>query len=154
MENPLNNPIFLLFISFTIGVLIDPMIKSTEWYKKMVTKNYINDRMTKNIGVLWIRKLIVNSPLKYFNLNVYIKDRPKKEDLIEMKKHMDTAEMSHLIAFYILLILCIVYVFIGKDWRLILSIFILNLLFNLYIVFLQQYNKRRINRFLKFFEKE
>ena len=67
---------------------------------------------------------------------------------------MNDAEIGHLIGFYVLLLLCLVYIFLGKNWKLILFIFVMNIILNLYLVFLQQYNKRRVNRFLKFFEKE
>jgi len=154
MDSFFHNPIALIFVSYAIGASIDPMIKNTDWYMKMASKNYISDKMTENIGVLLLGKIIIATPLRNFNKKLYLKGKPKKEEFLQLKQDMDGAEIGHLIGFYVLILLCIVYIFIGKSWTLILAIFLCNIILNLYLVFLQQYNKRRINRFLKFFEKD
>ena len=154
MDSFFHNPIALLFLSYGIGAFLTPVLKNTAWYKRMTFKNHVNDQWTKYLGILLLGKIIIATPLKMFNPKLFLKGRPKKKELIQLKKDMNDAEIGHLIGFYVLLLLCIVYIFIGKSWKVILVIFICNIFFNLYLVFLQQYNKRRINRFLKYFEKE
>ena len=154
MDNFFHNPIALLFVSYAIGASLTPMLQKTAWYKREISKNYLSDKTTNNLGVLLLGKIIIATSLRYFNQNLYLKGRPKKEDLLKIKQVMHDAEIGHLIGFYVLLLLCLIYIFLGKDWRLILGIFIMNIILNLYLVFLQQYNKRRVNRLLKIFEKE
>jgi len=141
MENFFDNPFALLFASYGIGAAIHSLFKNTAWYQRMISKNYLSDDWTKRLGVLLLGKIIIATPLRNFNKKLYIKGRPQKEELLQLKQDMDDAEMGHLFGFYVLVILCVVYIFLGKSWKLILAIFIINIILNLYLVFLQQYKQ-------------
>jgi len=52
MESFFHNPIALLFLSYGIGAAVVPIVKDTDWFKRMTAKNFINDKWTKYSGVL------------------------------------------------------------------------------------------------------
>jgi len=153
MDAFFENPIALLFASYGIGASITGVIQSRAWFASITNYNWLNDKWTKYLGVLLLGKIIIATPLRIFNPKLYLKRRPKEKELLQMKKDMDGAEIGHLIGFIVLLILCVVYIFIGKSWKLILGLFLMNIVLNLYLVFLQQYNKRRVNRLLKVYRR-
>jgi hypothetical protein len=92
-----------------------------------------------------IRKTI----LGLFNKNLRLKGKADLETLKTLKIEMGYAEEGHLVAFYFLVLVNILFVFFGLDWRYIVLFFILNIVFNMYLVLLQQFNKRRIDRVLE-----
>ena len=153
MDAFFENPIALLFMSYGIGASITGVIQHKTWFASISNYNWLNDKWTKYLGVLLLGKIIIATPLRLFNPKLYLKGRPKEKELLQLKQDMDGAEVGHLIGFIVLLILCIVYIFIEKSWKLILIIFLTNIILNLYLVFLQQYNKRRVNRLLKIVRK-
>lgn len=143
------NPIFLIFTSYAFGVLGTSLIKLLGIYKWFENHNYIGDELTKNLGISRFGWLIRNSFMGKFNPKLKYKGRLNKERLIQLKKDMTFAENNHLIAFILLQILIVFLAFKNIEMWQIVSYTILNLIFNLYLVFLQQFNKRRIDKILK-----
>jgi hypothetical protein len=148
MDAILFNPICMLFLSFMFGAFAHSAFAKTTWYKKYFHLNFIDDQTTKSIGVLWIEWLILNSPLRIFNTALKIEGRPSKTDLIKLREVMTAAELSHLIGFVFILPIVFYYILIGKSALLIISMTILNILFNVYTALTQQYNKRRLDKLL------
>lgn len=62
---------------------------------------------------------------------------------------MTAAELSHIMAFGVIVPIIIYYCIAGKSSLLILSLAILNILFNGYTALTQQYNKRRLDRVIR-----
>ena len=143
------NPIFLIFTSYAIGVLGTGIIRLLGLYDWFENHNYIGDNLTRKLGVLKFGWLIRNSFMGKFNQKLKIKGGINKGKLIELKKDMTFAENNHLIGFILLQILIVFLAFKRIEMWQILSYSILNIIFNLYLVFLQQFNKRRIDRILK-----
>ena len=83
-----------------------------------------------------------------FNQKLKFKGGPNQEKLEQLKKNMTYAENNHLIAFIILQILVVILAFMEIEMWQIVSYTLLNIIFNLYLVFLQQYNKRKIDKIL------
>jgi len=132
------NPIFLIFASYTIGVLGTGILKLFGIYDWFENHNYISDNLTRKLGVT-----------KTFNQKLKFKGRLNKEKLEQLKTDMTFAENNHLVAFILLQILIVLLLILGIEFWHIIAYSILNVVFNLYLVFLQQYNKRRIDRILE-----
>lgn len=84
-----------------------------------------------------------------FNKKLTLGAKADKETLQKLVKEMTYAEVGHLIAFVALLILNVTLPLLGYSLTYVLILFLTNIVFNLYLVFLQQYNKRRIISLLK-----
>lgn len=143
------NVIFWIFVSYAIGAMLtDFLVKKLKvrWFEN---KNYISDQWTKRLGILFFGWMIKNSFMGMFSRHLTIKKSGGAEELQTLKTNMGYSEVGHLIAFYFLLLVNITFVFMGLEWWYILLFFLINIVFNLYLVFLQQYNKRRIDRIIK-----
>lgn len=84
-----------------------------------------------------------------FNQKLKYKGKLNQERLVKLKHEMTLSEVGHMIAFYFLLLINLLFVYLKVDWRYIIVFFMLNIIFNFYLVLLQQYNKRRIDKLLK-----
>jgi Na+/H+-dicarboxylate symporter len=142
------NPLALLFLSFAIGAFLHALLSKFHWYKLLDQLNFISDKMTKQIGVLRLEWFILKTPLRVFNQALKIEGRPTKEQLIKLREVMTAAELSHLIGFVVLIPFIIYYITSGQSLLLIISITVLNILFNGYTALTQQFNKRRLDRLL------
>lgn len=143
------NPILLVFASYALGVLGTGLIKLFGLYKRFENHNYISDKLTKNLGVLKFGWLIRNSFMGMFNPKLKFSGKLNEEKLIQLSADMTFAENNHLVGFVLFQGLIFVLAFWGIAIWQILSYTLINIIFNLYLVFLQQYNKRRISRVLK-----
>ena len=139
----------MIFVSYGAGVLGTGIIKLLGVYDYFENHNYIGDNLTEKLGVLKLGWLIRNSFLGKFNQKLKFKGGLNQEKLMQLKDDMTFAENNHLIGFVLLQVLIVILAYKRiKIWQ-ILSYTILNIIFNLYLVFLQQFNKRRIDRILK-----
>ena len=148
MNSFIYNPVFWIFLSYAIGqILADYLVKKKKvnWFED---HNYLDEKRTRSIGVLRLGWMIRNSFMGWFNKKLRLKPSAGLEDLQTLKREMNYAEAGHLVAFYFLLIVNIWFVFMKLEWWYILLFFMINLVFNMYLVLLQQYNKRRIQRLI------
>ncbi|WP_179335653.1 glycosyl-4,4'-diaponeurosporenoate acyltransferase CrtO family protein [Winogradskyella costae] len=137
------------FVSWTIGLLLNNVVKHRPFYGKISHLNFIkNEVLRQSIGLSKLSWIIKNSFFKVFNKNLNLKNRTNREDLQSIRTEMVYAEIGHLIGFVFLLIVSVI-----KLWNgLLLSaliVFLFNIIFNLYPILLQQQNKSRIDRILK-----
>lgn len=144
------NPIFLIFSSYGLGVIITEfLLKPLSLYPRLQNHNYISDQLTKQLGVLKFGWLIRNSFMGLFNPNLKYKGKANLTTLQQLRSDMTYAEVNHLNGFILMLIFTLLSPLWGFElWYIVLLIFV-NIIFNLYLVFLQQYNKRRINRIIE-----
>lgn len=143
------NPIFLLFLSYGFGALATALLRKSNWFKWFENHNYIGDQCTKRLGILHLGWIIRKSFLGIFNKKLVYSGKMNNRKLKALKDEMTLSENSHLLAFISLQFL-ITYLFMIEIpmWQ-IISYTLLNIIFNLYLVLLQQYNKRRIDRLLQ-----
>ena len=149
MDSFIYNPIFWIFLSYAVGQIIADYLlrkKKVEWFEN---HNYISDRLTKSMGILFFGWLIRHSFMGWFNKKLRLKPSASRDDLMILKSEMTSAEAGHLVAFYFLLIVNFTFILFGLEWWYIVLFFLINMVFNMYLVFLQQYNKRRIDKVLK-----
>jgi len=145
----LYNPIFWVFFSYMIGAWMTSLIMKTRLNKYFVGNHFLSDVWTKRLGILHFGWLIKHSFMGIFNQNLKYKGKLNAKKLHQLKHEMTLAEVGHLIAFLFLVLINLLFIYLEMDWRYILVFFILNIIFNFYLVLLQQYNKRRINKLLK-----
>lgn len=138
--------IAISLISWTVGMIINGMLVKTEYYQKLSNLNFIESKtLNKNIGIEYFKWIVKNTFFKFFNQNIKLKDR--KTDLVEIRKEMTLAEISHLIAFIFVTFFAI-YKGFSDNFLFGLVIMLVNILMNLYPSLLQQENKRRIDKLI------
>jgi len=135
-------------ISWAIGIVVNAiLIRSPFYYQKLSNLNFIkSDRLNKLIGIEIFKRMIIFSPLKYFNPKLSIKKQVKVSELPDLRREMTIAEISHLIAFAFVMIFVIIKLLNGQ-YAFALVMLMINILMNLYPSLLQQQNKRRIDKF-------
>lgn len=84
----------------------------------------------------------------WFNRDLKLKPSADIETVQILKRNMGYAEAGHLVAFFFLLIVNGAFIFYKLDWMYVIFFFFMNIVFNMYLVLLQQYNKRRIDKVL------
>jgi len=143
------NVFFWIFISYAVGQIVSDILVKKFKVKWFEGHNYISDVSTKWLGVLVFGWMIKNSFMGWFNKKLRLKPSADIDALRPLRKDMGHGESGHLVAFYFLLVVNIVFIFWGLEWWYIVTFFFMNVVFNLYLVFLQQYNKRRIDRIIE-----
>lgn len=139
--------ISVVFMSWIIGMIINSILVKTEWYKKISNLNFIKSKsLNKIIGMNYFKWIVKNSFFKFFNQKISLNN--KKTDLVEIRKEMTFAEISHLIAFGSVTVIAI-NIFITQNFLFALIIMIVNIVMNLFPSLLQQQNKRRIDVLIK-----
>lgn len=130
------------FISWIIGMIFNGIIMKTEYYKKISNLNFIEN---KNIGIEYFKWIVKNTFFKFFNQKIKLTN---KTELVEIRKEMTIAEISHLIGFIFVTVISI-YKSISHNYLFGLTIMFVNILMNLYPSLLQQENKRQIDKLIK-----
>jgi len=143
-----NNIIALIFLSYAIGSVLHTVFDKYKWYHKYYSLQFLSDALSKKLRLPAIGQFIVNSIFGKFNPHLTYKGKADIEKLKNLHKVMIGAELGHLIAFIFLVIVCIIYIVIQKNWMITLGLFVANIFLNLFLVFIQQYNKRRVKRIL------
>lgn len=143
------NPIFWIFVSYAIGAWLSAIIVNSSLNKYVLDKHFMSDTWTKRLGILHFGWLIRHSFMRVFNQKIKYKGKLNHEKLVQLKHEMTLAEVGHLIGFYFLMIINLLFIYLKVDWRYVLVFFVLNIIFNFCLVLLQQYNKRRIDKLIK-----
>lgn len=137
----------LSVISWLVGIIVNTILLKTPYYKKLSNFNFIpSKKVNDRIGIKYIKWIVKNTPFKFFNQKIKVKD--KKTDLNEIRHEMTVAELGHLIGFIFVAIFAI-YKSFSVNILFGASIMIANFLMNLYPSLLQQENKRRIDKLIK-----
>lgn len=129
-----------------IGMLINNVIKHKQFYNSLTNLNFVvSEKANRLLGVLLLKYIIIHSFWGKFNplLTIKVKNR---ETLVQLRKEMTYAEISHLICFILILILLPVCYVLKFHDDIIIPLFICNIIFHFYPPLLQQYNKRRLDK--------
>ncbi len=142
------------FISWMVGIIFHSMLTKTEYYVKLSNLNIIKSRsVNKMIGMGIFKWIVRNTFFKFFNPKLKLKYKVDISDLEALRMEMTSAEISHLIGF-LFVVIFIVNKLVHFEFLFALILTIINILMNLYPSLLQQENKRRIDKTIKFFRKE
>ena len=150
MDTLLDNPIFFLCLSYTFGLVVDQVLRKTIDYSRISGfQLFRNARTYEQIGILHFRRLLVRSRL---TMNPGLKDGIKDWDVESLKTvrdHMAGAEIGHWAGAVFLLGVTFAAAWFRRNPTLVVGYLVLNLLGNVYLSLLQQYNKRHLDRILK-----
>ena len=140
--------IAITFFSMVIGIGINELIKSKEFYKSFSNWIFIkNDLVYRLIGIKYMKWLVYKTFWKNVNTKLIIDKRPSLIELNLLKQEMIYAEISHLVGFIFTLIISTISIIYEKiEFGIILIA--TNVIFNLYPALLQQKNKNRINKLI------
>lgn len=134
-------------------MLLNALIKNSAFYAKLANFHFVSsDKFNKAIGLYAFAWIVKNTFFKFFNQKIKLDKKLTYGELIELRKEMTIAEISHLIGF-----IFVTYFALQKgvsDSVLFgLTIMLINTLMNFYPSLLQQFNKRRLDRLIKITER-
>ena len=142
--NPLNNTFLLLFISWSIGAITEPLLR--RWIDYREVQNYVlrKSRFYRLIRVTLLRSLIIKAGL---NCNSKLKTIPGRslKSLMAVRQAMTEAEIGHWIGFAAMLLATFWAFLLHASVMVLLSHMAVNVLGNVYPCLLQQYNRRRLD---------
>ncbi len=95
------------------------------------------------LGVLWYRRILLASPMRFFNNNIRFSASRSLAALDSVRMHMADAEIAHWIGFAAMLVLNVI-AWWYYGFKVGLAHLIFNLIGNLYPCLLQQYNRHRL----------
>lgn len=142
--------IAITFISFIVGMAVNAVLKKTNFYNnKLAYLNFIkSEKLNKWFGVDIVKWVVKNTPFKYFNQNLKLKNKIEKTDLHVLRNEMTSSEIDHLIGFVFVSIFALVK-FYKTEWLFGITIMFVNIWMNFIPSLLQQQNKRRIDKLIK-----
>jgi hypothetical protein len=88
--------------------------------------------------------MLISTFWRHFNPKIKIAGKVNRNDLLNLRKEMTYAEISHLIAFVAVLIFAAIK-YSSKHYSLVIPLLVSNVLFHFYPALVQQYNKRRLD---------
>jgi len=144
--------IAITFISFIVGMAVNAILKKTKFYNNRLSKlNLIkSEKLNKWLGVNIVKWVVKNTPFKYFNQKLKLRNKIVIADLHDLREEMTNSEIDHLIGF-VFVMFFVLMKFYKTEWLFGLTILIVNTLMNLSPSLLQQQNKRRIDKLIKIF---
>lgn len=142
--------IAITFISFIVGMAVNAILKKTNLYTNQLSKlNLIkSEKLNKCLGVDIVKWVVKNTPFKYFNQKLKLRNKIVLADLHVLRAEMTSSEIDHLIGF-VFVMFFVLMKFYKTEWLFGLTILIVNILMNLSPSLLQQQNKRRIDKLIK-----
>ena len=143
------NPITLVFASYGLGSMLGGLLSGLPFFVHFENRNYISNRLTKSLGVLLFGWLIRHSFIGWFNQKLHYTGKFDAVSLQTLKREMTYAEVNHLLAFVLLQLFVFIMPLFGLSWLYMVLMTFVNIVFNMYLVLLQQYNKRRIDKILE-----
>jgi hypothetical protein len=136
----------IAFISWIVGMIFNSILMKTNYYEKLSNINFIRSKtLNKILGIEYFKWIVKNTFFKFFNQKLKLKN--KKAELVDLRKEMTYAEISHLIGFVFVTFFAI-FKTISVSYLFGLIIMVVNILMNLYPSLLQQENKRRIDHLI------
>lgn len=105
----------------------------------------------RTIGVKIFKFLLVKNPFPTFTAKISLKNY-STSSLFMLEKEMRNAETIHFLGFILTLIIMILFGCF-RDLRFFYYMFIFNTINNLYPVFIQRYNRNRINKIVEHYSK-
>ena len=137
----------IAFISWMVGMILNSILMKTDYYEKLSNLNFIRSKtLNKILGIEYFKWIVKNTFFKFFNQKLKLKN--KKAELVDLRKEMTLAEISHLIGFVFVTFFAI-FKTISVSYLFGLIIMVVNILMNLYPSLLQQENKRRIDHLIR-----
>ncbi len=142
--NLLSNPVAVVFLSFILGMIGNSVLRRMAVHDSLKDRYLFSGAKTyERLGVLWYRKFLLATPLRFFNTNIRFTTNRTLETLESVKMHMTDAELSHWVAFFAMLVVN-GFVLWYRSPKMALAFLLVNIIGNLYPCLLQQYNRHRL----------
>lgn len=100
-------------------------------------------RIYEKLGIRQFKFILFHSPFVFLNKNLKV-NKFKKSQVAKLEEKMRIVEFGHLVGF--ILILLISPLMSLRNWKFAIWLVVFNILFHLYPIFLQRYNRQRINK--------
>jgi len=144
------NAIAFTFGSWLVGLVVNNAVKNTAFYSKLSHFNFIKKESTSHaIGMTGFKWMVKHTFFKYFNQKLKFETRPTIAQLQEIRTEMTYSEISHFMAFIFIFVVMVLKLWNGQV-TFAITLLIFNIIFNLYPSLLQQQNKKRIDKILKY----
>ena len=134
------------FSSFLLGMMGNAILRRMSIYERFSDRYlFSGSKPYEGLGVLWYRKILLATPLRFLNPNIRFSANRILATLVSVMMHIKTAEVVHWIGFATMLVFNFAvgwYVGIGAA----LACLVFNVFGNLYPCLLQQFNRRRLTR--------
>jgi uncharacterized protein YacL len=142
--------IAITFFSFIVGMSVNAVLKKTRFYNnKLSNLNFVKSKkLNAWIGVDVFKWIVKNTPFKYFNQKLKLKNKIEKANVLKLRIEMTHSEIEHLIGFVFVSIF-VFWKFYKTEWFFGLTMMLVNMFMNLNPSLLQQQNKRRIDQLIK-----
>jgi hypothetical protein len=145
-------PITLVIFSWNIGLIVNILLKKRALYLSLTQFNFItSDKINTIIGVKLFKLFLVKSFWRKLNPTFNIKQAASLDNLIILKGEVINSEIIHITAFITICLVTIVLKLISLHTEMIYPLWVLNIITNLYPVFVQQYNKQRLTKAIRVF---
>ena len=140
-----------IFISWMVGHASTLLLGRMISIDAILNLNCIrNERLNKLIGVGVCKRALVSSFIKHFNRRLRLSGaKPSVNQLTELRESMTYAETVHLIGFAYVIGRVLLSIINEENQSMIVPLFAMNVLVNLYPALVQQINKRRVDRLIK-----
>ena len=125
---------------FYIGLFIK-IPTSGSYYQPAAIEN--SGRLYELLGINTYKFILFHSPFVFLGKNLRAK-KYKTSQLMDLEKKMRISEFGHLVGFVMVFILIIP--MYQRSWKFAFWLTLLNILMHLYPIFLQRYNRIRINK--------
>lgn len=151
--NLLDNVVMIMFLSFVVGVVADPILRRLTDYEKLSSHYVFRESKTyEAIGILWFRRFLKWTPFGSFNKDIRFTSKRDLAEFRAIRNSMATAEISHWVGFTTMFLLTFV-AWCSRGPIVGIAYVVFNILGNVYPALLQQYNKRRLSRLILTAEK-
>ena len=142
----LGNPGAVMFFSFLFGMMGNTILRRMSIYERFSDRYlFSGSKPYERLGVLWYRKILLATPLRFFKPNIRFSTSRNLATLDSVMVHIKTAEVVHWVGFEAMLVLNFTaWWYVGNEMA--LAYLSLNVFGNLYPCLLQQYNRRRLTR--------
>lgn len=133
-------------ISWIVGIIGTVLLKRTAFYTQHLSHlNFLPGKaLNKALGLDLVKKVILNTPLRFFNPGLKLDKRPDLAQLLHLRAELTAAEIGHLVGFAFVLVFVVIRTFqFGVLYG--AGMLLMNVLLNLYPSLLQQENKRRMD---------
>ena len=141
--------ISIVFTSMVFGIILSRLIAGLGRFSALKGYRLIrNDSLASLIGLGIVKWFVCRTFWIKFNPGLRITGYPSFERLTEVRDEMTRAEVAHILGFLLVTIAAVVFWALG-NWTQCLILMVVNFVFNLYPVFLQQINKTRIEAIIR-----
>lgn len=149
-----NSDLLIIWVSFIqVGISMSLLFYLGFLLKTPTTSKYfdfnkheINGKIYKKLGIKAFKFILLNSPFVLLNKGLKLKKNDKAQ-ISQLEKKMKIVEFGHLIG--AIMVFAIMPIMFYRSWKFSIWLMIFNILFHIYPIFLQRYNRLRIERIMR-----